>query len=234
MIAWIFLMGDGLKTVAVIPARGGSKRLPGKNLINLGGKPLIAWTIEAAIEAKVFEVIVVSSDDEKILSVASKYPNIVTSERPEYLASDTATTVDTVAHVVSELEEKGTWPDAIAILQPTSPLRSAGDITAAFELFVQKKSTVVSVCELEHPIEWSGTLENGYLTGLNDSLLRSQDHKKRYRLNGAIYICQRLDISIGTPLIKKGPLAYVMPAGRSVDIDTLFDLELCEFILGGQ
>jgi len=224
-------MGDGLKTVAVIPARGGSKRLPGKNLINLGGKPLIAWTIEAAIEAKVFEAIVVSSDDEKILSVASKYPNIVTSERPEYLASDTATTVDTVAHVVSELEEKGTWPDAIAILQPTSPLRSAGDITAAFELFTQQKSTVVSVCELEHPIEWSGTLENGYLTGLNDSLLRSQDHEKRYRLNGAIYICDRKSVRVNNPLFTGAPSAYVMPALRSVDIDTSFDLKLCELIL---
>lgn len=227
-------MSKDLKVVAVIPARGGSKRLPGKNLIDLAGKPLIAWTIEAAIKSRVFDDIVVSSDDEHILAVASKYDDIITLKRPDHLASDTATTTDAVAHALEELEGRGTRAhDVVVVLQPTSPLRQAEDITAAFNQFRHDQSaTLVSVCELDHPIEWSGTLDsNGHLTGLNDSLRRSQDYEKHYRLNGAIYICRRENVQVGSALITGVPLAYVMPHLRSMDVDTRLDLKLCELIL---
>lgn len=226
-------MSNDLKAIAVIPARGGSKRLPGKNLINLAGKPLIAWTIEAAIESGVFEGIVVSSDDEHILAVASKYDDIITLKRPDHLASDTATTTDAVAHALEELEGRGIRAQVVTVLQPTSPLRLAEDITAAFNQFLKHQSeTLVSVCELDHPIEWSGTLDSdGRLTGLNNSLNRSQDYEKRYRLNGAIYICYRKNIQEDSSLITVAPLAYVMPISRSLDVDTPLDLKLCELIL---
>lgn len=226
-------MSKDLKAVAVIPARGGSKRLPGKNSLNLAGKPLIAWTIEAAIKSGVFEDIVISSDNDHILALASKYDNIITLKRPDHLASDTATTTDAVAHALEELESRGTRADVVAVLQPTSPLRRAEDITAAFNQFLDHQSaTLVSVCELDHPIEWTGTLDsNGHLTGLNDSLFRSQAYAKQYRLNGALYICRREYIKEGSPLITAAPLAYVMPRLRSLDVDTSLDLQLCELIL---
>lgn len=226
-------MSKKLKSVAVIPARGGSKRLAGKNLIDLAGKPLIAWTIEAAIESGIFDSIVVSSDEEQILAVASKYDDIIALKRPDYLASDTATTTDAVAHALEELEDRGIWAWVVTVLQPTSPLRLAEDITAAFSQFLDGQSAMlVSVCELDHPIEWSGTLDtNSRLIGLNNSLHRSQDYEKRYRLNGAIYICRRKNVQVGSPLITGAPLAYVMPRSRSLDIDTSLDLKLCELIL---
>ncbi|MBF5052774.1 acylneuraminate cytidylyltransferase [Alcanivorax venustensis ISO4] len=208
--------------------------MPGKNLIDLAGKPLIAWTIEAAIKSGVFDDIVVSSDDGHILAVASKYDDIITLKRPDHLASDTATTTDAVAHALEELEARGTRAhDVVVVLQPTSPLRQAEDIIAAFKQFVHGQSpALVSVCELDHPIEWSGTLDsNGRLTGLSSALHRSQDYKKRYRLNGAIYICHRDDIQFGGPLLTGEPLAYVMPRSRSLDIDTSIDFKLCELIL---
>lgn len=226
-------MSKPIKAVAVIPARGGSKRLPGKNLMDLGGKPLIAWTIEAAIKANVFDAVVVSSDDDRILEVAATYTDVVALKRPNHLASDTATTVDAVAHTLDELEENGMRFNVVAVLQPTSPLRRAEDIGAAFKLFFDhQRATLVSVCELEHPIEWSGTLDgNDRLTGLSNSLRRSQDHKKRYRLNGAIYLCNRENVQAGSSLFTGAPLAFIMPALRSVDIDRLLDMKLCELIL---
>lgn len=229
-------MNKDLKVVAVIPARGGSKRLPGKNLIKLAGKPLIAWTIEAAIESATFDEIVVSSDDNRILAEASKYDNIITLNRPDYLASDTATTTDAVAHALDELEDRGIRFHVVAVLQPTSPLRKAEDITAALGQFLEHQGEIlVSVCELDHPLEWSGALDsNCRLVGLHNSLHRSQDYEKRYRLNGAIYICRRENIQAGKPLIAEAPLAYVMPRLRSLDIDTSLDLKLCELILNND
>lgn len=226
-------MSNDLKAIAVIPARAGSKRLPGKNLIDLAGKPLIAWTIEAAIKSGVFDDIVVSSDDEHILAVASKYDDIITLKRPDHLASDTATTTDAVAHAIDALEDREIRANVVTVLQPTSPLRRAEDITAAFKQFLEHKNeTLVSVCELDHPIEWTGTVDsNSCLTGLSDSLHRSQDHEKRYRLNGAIYICRREKVQAGGPLITSPPLAYIMPRIRSLDVDTSLDLKLCELIL---
>lgn len=226
-------MNEAVRAVAVIPARGGSKRLPGKNLMDLGGKPLIAWTIEAAITSDVFETIVVSSDDDRILEVASKYANIVALRRPKHLASDTATTTDAVLHALSRLEDKGVWSDVVAVLQPTSPLRTAEDISAAFSLFLDhQRADLVSVCELDHPIEWSGTLDDdGHLVGLSDLLLRSQDHKKRYRLNGAIYILNSVNVRSGSLLFADAPIAYIMPALRSIDIDTSLDFQLCRLAL---
>ena len=176
--------------LAIIPARGGSKRLPRKNLLDLCGKPLIAWSIEAALKSKYISKVIVSSDDEEILNIAKEYKADFI-KRPDELASDTATTFDALKHT---LENVGKY-DYVVLLQPTSPLRSEKHIDEAIELLEEKSAdAIISVCEMEHSPLWSNILdENLDMSNfLRDEVLnkRSQDLPKYYRLNGAIYICK--------------------------------------------
>ena len=176
--------------LAIIPARGGSKRLPRKNLLDLCGKPLIAWSIEAALKSKYISKVIVSSDDEEILNIAKEYKADFI-KRPDELASDTATTFDTLKHTLENVEKY----DYVVLLQPTSPLRTEKHINEAIELLEEKNAdAIISVCEMEHSPLWSNTLdENLDITNfLRDEVLnkRSQDLPKYYRLNGAIYICK--------------------------------------------
>ena len=141
--------------LAIIPARGGSKRLPRKNLLDLCGKPLIAHSIEAAQKSKYMSKVVVSSDDEEILNIAKEYKADFI-KRPDELASDTATTFDALKHT---LENVGKY-DYVVLLQPTSPLRSEKHINEAIELLEEKNAdAIISVCEMEHSPLWSNTLD---------------------------------------------------------------------------
>src|SRR5690606_36174846 len=159
-------MADAGKILVVIPARGGSKRLPRKNVLPLAGKPLICWTIEAAIDAKLNARILVSSDDDEILTIATQYQvdGVIAYKRPEKLASDTASTIDVVKDACLFMLANGFQPETIILLQPTSPLRNSDDIQGAINLYYQNniKDTVVSVCEVEHPSAWTGTLTENY------------------------------------------------------------------------
>ena len=224
-----------MKYLAIIPARGGSKRLPDKNILDLNGKPLIAWSIETAKKSKKIDDIVVTSDSDKILDIAKTY-NIKTIKRPDFLASDTATTFDAIKHTIESLKEKFEY---IVLLQPTSPLRNEKHIDEAIELLEKKNAdAVISVCEVDHSPLWSNTLpENLDMSNfIRDEVKnkRSQDLEKYYRLNGAIYICKtdRL-LEEKTFFIKDNIFAYVMDKRDSVDIDDAVDFKLAEILIKG-
>lgn len=218
--------------LAIIPARGGSKRLPHKNVLELAGKPLIGWTIEAGLQSHYIDQIVVTSDGEEIAQIAQRF-GVETIARPSELASDTATTFDAVAHALRHCEKF----DYVVLLQPTSPLRNAHHIDQAIELLLAKEAdAVISVCEMEHSPLWSNTLpENGSMVNfLRDEVKnrRSQDLEQYYRLNGAIYICQ-IDKLLAEKsfFLKKNIYAYVMDRKSSIDIDVSEDLKMAEWYL---
>lgn len=218
--------------LAIIPARGGSKRLPKKNVLPLAGKPLIAWSIEAARKSKYLDAVVVSSDDDEILELAKEYKAQII-KRPAELASDTATTIDVIKHT---LQMKAEY-DYIVLLQATSPLRTVEHIDEAIELLEEKNAdAIVSVCEMEHSPLWSNTLPaNGNMKNfLKKEILnkRSQDLEKYYRLNGAIYICKREKLlKEETFLLQDNIFAYVMRRENSIDIDEAIDFSMAEILL---
>lgn len=224
-----------INTLAIIPARGGSKRLPRKNILPLVGKPLIQWSIDEAISADSIDLIVVTSDDEEVLAIADEYKskNVISIKRPPELSTDIAKSVDAVKHVLLQLSRIEIFPERILLLQPTSPLRKACDIQGAIELFEKEKTdNVISVCELEHPTAWCGVLsKDKTLQGFDLSVSRSQEARKEYRINGAIYVVDRLAFLNEERMIFEKPKAFVMPKERSVDIDTHFDFTICESLL---
>tara|TARA_R100000935_G_scaffold43936_1_gene66610 strand:- start:163 stop:852 length:690 start_codon:yes stop_codon:yes gene_type:complete len=225
-----------MTNIAIIPARGGSKRLPGKNVKSLAGKPLIAWTIEAALQSKVFDHVFVSTDCDEIAKVAKSFGAQVPFLRPAEIATDTATTNDVVTHLVEWFEEEHTKEvTTVSILQPTSPLRNAQHIQEAFELMKDKHAkAVISVCELEHPIQFCNKLAlDGSMDGFIDpkNIQRTQDLEPYYRLNGAIYFLSREYVSRLNELYSEGTYSYVMTSQLSVDIDTKEDFTLANFFI---
>lgn len=225
-------MLNGKTFLAIIPARGGSKRLPRKNVLPLGGKPLIAYSIEAAKKSQYLDAVIVSSDDDEILNVAKQF-KAQTLKRPPELASDTATTFDALEHAIQTQQKY----DYIVLLQPTSPLRSTRNIDEAIELLEAKNAdAVVSVCEMDHSPLWSNTLpEDGNMKSfLKDEVLnkRSQDLEKYYRLNGAIYICNTDKLlQEKTFFLKEKIFSYIMPREESIDIDEALDFKIAQTIL---
>ena len=223
-------MIDNNRILAIIPARGGSKRLPRKNVLDLNGEPLVAWSIKAGLRSKYIDKLVVTSDDTEILSIA-KYYGVLSIDRPAELSSDTATTFDAIKHTI---ENVGKY-DYVVLLQPTSPLRSEKHIDEAIELLESKKANaVISVCQMDHSPLWSNILDDSLsMKGfLRDEVLnkRSQDLEKYYRLNGAIYICQ-----VGKLLeeksffLKEKIFAYKMDRENSIDIDEESDFLIAEY-----
>jgi len=224
-------MYKGKRFLAIIPARGGSKRLPRKNLLNLSGKPLITWSIKAGLNSKYIDNIVVTSDDEKILRLSIEL-GVGARKRPDYLASDTASTFDAVKDVINNMDNY----DYIVLLQPTSPLRTEKHIDEAIELLeTNSADAVISVCELEHSPLWANVLPvDGNMTGFLRSEIvnkRSQDLEPFYSPNGAIYIC-KLDKLLTEEgfFIKDKIFAYKMDKNTSVDIDEEIDFLLAEVL----
>ncbi len=220
------------KYLAIILARSGSKRLPNKNTLELHGKPLIAYSIEAAKESKYINKVVVSSDNDQILNIAKQF-HIDTIKRPQHLATDTTTAFDTLKHTIENIEDF----EYIILLQPTSPLRTSKHIDEAIELLEKENAdAIISVCETEHNPLWSNTLkENNSLQGfLKDDILnkRGQDLPNYYRLNGAIYICKTSQLlKEKTLFLKENIFAYKMQQLDSVDIDTKLDFLIAKVIL---
>lgn len=218
--------------LVIIPARGGSKRLPRKNLLDLCGKPLIAWSIEAALKSKYISKVIVSSDDEEILNIAKEYKADFI-KRPDELASDTATTFDALKHTLENVEKY----DYVVLLQPTSPLRTEKHIDEAIELLKEKNAdAIISVCEMEHSPLWSNTLDEDLNMSnfLRDEVLnkRSQDLPKYYRLNGAIYICKTDKLLQNESFfLKENIYAYKMNKKDSVDIDEEIDFIIAEKLM---
>ena len=223
-----------MKNLAIIPARSGSKGVKDKNIRALGGKPLMAWSIEAALQSEQFDEVMVSTDSEHYAEIARAHGASVPFLRGALTASDTASSEDTVKEVLKGYEDLGRNFDTFCLLQPTSPLRTAEDIRKAYTLYEQKEAlAVVSVCEVEHSPLWCGqlppTLElDGFIH--RESGGRRQDIQKFYRLNGAIYIVNVARFGVDPFLYQKGSYAYIMEQERSVDIDTEFDFKFAEFL----
>lgn len=217
-------MIDRRRVLGVIPARGGSKGLPGKNLLAANGKPLLAYTIDAALQSKSIDHLIVSTDDENIMQAAQRWGAVAPFRRPAYLATDTAGTVDVIAHAL----ENQQGYDVVVVLQPTSPMRTANDIDNAIEIFRKSGSPAcVSVSPVEQSPYWMYTLnEHNELRPLLDNepqASRRQDLPSVYALNGAIYV---IDVSIFfryRTFLPLGTVSYVMPKERSLDIDSADD-----------
>lgn len=224
------------KVLCVIPARSGSKGLPGKNIKLLHGKPLIAWTIAEALKSKYLDKILVSTDDRKIAGISRKYGAEVPFMRPKKLATSTAKMIDVLLYVLARLKKNKEEYDLIMLLQPTSPLRRYEDIDASIELLFRKKvKSVISVCESEHHPYLAVKLAcHGQLTDSHRKMIANKNRQELppyYRINGALYLSYIDFLKKEKGFIGGGTYAYVMPQERSIDIDTEFDFKLTEFFL---
>lgn len=225
------------RILAVIPARGGSKRLPNKNIKELCGKPLISWSVDAGLKSKYIDKLIVSTDSDEIAKVSKKSGADVPFIRPDYLATDSASSFDVIKHSIECLGNKGEHYDYLVLLQPTSPLRTTEDIDLAIEeLFSKKANSVTSVCEVDHSPLWSNTLPKNH--SMNNFIRKSargknsQELNTYYRINGAVYVCLIKSLLEEKSFISKSKsFAYVMDKKKSVDIDTELDFIIAETIL---
>ncbi len=230
---------------ALITARGGSKGLVGKNIKPLLGKPLIGWTIEAAKNCKEIERVILSTDNLPIADCAAAMGCEVPFMRPDNLASDTASSADVVLHWLNFMQEtEGKLPKAFFMLQPTSPLRNSNDLSNAVAMYnTGKFDAVISVAEPAHnPRIYKTVDENGMMRDMFSDFDNShptrqwleQEFGKPYCPNGAIYLADTRQFLVHHKFYMEKCGAYIMPANRSVDIDTLFDFEIAEFIMQKQ
>ena len=225
-------MLQGMRVLGLIPARGGSKGLPGKNLRALGGKPLLTWSIDAALASDVVDAVVVSTDDQAIAAAALAAGAEVPFLRPARLAADDAKVLDAVLYTADRLSGEGRPFDAVVLLQPTSPLRTSADIDAAVRRWGETgTASVVSVCPAEHSPLLAGTLgENGSMAGFMppSSAVNRQQLPVFHRLNGAVYVAGVEWLRRNGSFLGDDSFAYVMPVERSVDIDSETDFAFAE------
>ena len=225
-------MIDLNKILFVIPARGGSKGLPGKNIKILAGKPLIYYSIDIARALTSDDNICVSTDDNEIIKVVEKYGLKVPFVRPEQFATDTATTNDVLLHALSFYDSVGDNYDVIVLLQPTSPLRTAQQVKDAIEIYDNRLDMVVSVMRSHAASVLCNEDDKGFLRlTFNKSGKGRQEFDTFYEYNGAIYLMNVASLKekgiLGFDKIKK----YVMDELQSIDIDTELDWMVAELIL---
>lgn len=225
------------KTIAIIPARSGSKGIPRKNLSIVLGKPLIAYSIEAALQAATLARVIVSTDDEETAGTAKRYGAEVPFLRPHHLATDNATTLDVLRHALTALSDReGYQADMVVCLQPTSPLRTAEDIDRAVTLCSDSGAdSVVSLCRVKHHPLWMKKIVEGRVYPLMEEdenrYTRRQDLPPVYRLNGALYVSRSRVPLQENRLLGKHTLPYIMAQDCSIDIDTPLDLKVAEILL---
>ncbi|WP_199616745.1 acylneuraminate cytidylyltransferase family protein [Paenibacillus alkalitolerans] len=218
-------MIGGRRILTVIPARGGSKGIPRKNLYRVAGKPLIAWTIEEAKKSKFIDRLIVSSDDEEIMETAVRYGCEAPFRRPNQLAKDETPGVEPILHAVEEISGY----DYVVLLQPTSPLRTVSDIDGCLELCVGSRSaSCVSVTETEENPYWMFRIneDNRMLPVLPEGsgFTRRQDLPPCYVLNGAVYVSEITALLKNKSFLHEDTVAYRMPRERSLDIDDMEDI----------
>lgn len=227
-------MIQGRKILALIPARGGSKGIRNKNIIDINGMPLIGYSIKEAGKSRYIDDIIVTTDDDEIQRVSVRMGAQVPFLRPKELATDKASTLDAVLHAVHTLGDMGKEYDILVLLQPTSPLRTVEDIDNALERFMMYSETALaSASEVkDHPILMRNIQNDGMMTRLLNinSTVRRQDMPKVYRINGSIYI-NRISELNSTTSFNDNPLAYVMEQSHSVDIDEYSDIALVKYYL---
>lgn len=225
-------MIDGASVLGIIPARGGSKGVLKKNIRPLCGKPLVAWTIEAASQSKYIDRLIISTEDTAIATIAENHGCEAPFIRPEELARDDTPGIAPVLHAVSLLPNF----DLVVLLQPTSPLRAACDIDRCLEQCSRTPlPSCVSVVESDKPPQWFYRIDsNMRLTPFIDNstvYTRRQDAPAYYLLNGAIYVARTAFLLREKGFITPETGAYTMPMERSVDIDTEMDFAFAEFLL---
>lgn len=228
-----------MNTLALIPARGGSKRLPGKNIKELGGLPLIAWTIIAALESDSCTEVLVSTDDEEIAEISIKYGATVPWLRPADLSSDTALSADVAIHAVEAFEKAQGAVDALVLLQPTSPFRTSDSISRALKLFREHDSLkpLVSVTRANVHPSWCFYLnepEQGLTPclGWEGMVTRSQDKQEAWSLDGSIYVISPERLRNDLSFISHDVVPFLIENKyESIDIDTNDDFEVCELHL---
>jgi CMP-N-acetylneuraminic acid synthetase len=224
-----------IEVLGIIPARGGSKGIPRKNLTSLAGKQLIQYTFDAALHSKELDSLLLSTDDQEIAEAGRKAGVDVPFMRPASLAGDTTPMLAVVQHALEHMEGQGSRVDAVMVLQPTSPLRTSTHIDEAIRLYQSTMpSGVVSVCEVkEHPYELVA-LEAGHLRRSFErpaAMSRRQDYPAYYYVNGAIYLVSREAVAKERSLIPPGSVPYVMDRRDSLDVDEALDLQLVECLL---
>lgn len=226
-----------MKHIAIIPARSGSKGLKDKNIKQLNKKPLIAYSIEAALESKIFDEIMVSTDSEKYAEIAKSYGAQVPFLRNQQTSSDSASSWEVVREVIKQYNEIFHKEfDTVTLLQPTSPLRDASDLINSRYLFESKQANaVISVCLAEHSPLWCNTLGDELsmkqfsLTDKPD--MNRQQLKQYYRLNGAIYILNHTMLNKIEQLYDEKCYAFVMEQEKSIDIDSELDFLIAEMLM---
>ena len=232
-------MSNAVKVLGVIPARGGSKTIPRKNIYPLLGKPLVAYTIEAALESRRLSRTIVSTEDEEIASICQAWGVEAPFTRPAELATDDALSLPVMQHAVREMERiDGVVYGIMVMLQPTTPLRLAADIDAGIDLLLESGAdSVISVVDVGayHPLRMKRVVGDNLLINYVDQ--GREDMRPRQQLppvyirNGALYITRRDVMLNENSFTGRDCRAYVMPRERSVNIDTEFDLILVEYLL---
>lgn len=222
--------------LAIIPARGGSKGVPKKNIKAINGEPLIAYTIKEAKKSKYIERVIVSTEDEEISRISLEYGGEVPYLRPKELAEDHTPGIDPVIHCIEWLRENENYiPEYVCLLQCTSPLRKIQIIDAAIEKIISSGTdSLVSVCESEVSPYWMKRIENDRLKDFLEETkvyTRRQDIPAVYRLNGAIYIAKTESLLKNRGWYTDSTLPFVMDKISSVDIDDMIDFRFAEFLM---
>lgn len=228
-----------MRLLAIVPARGGSKRLPGKNTKSFLGKPLVQHTLDAV--CKVAYRVILTSDDEEVLKLAKEYDNVIAHHRPDEFATDTSTVLEAVVNIICD-EGYTCHCDAVGLFLPTAPLRTEEDVIAAWEMLKKdiEIDGVISTTDYEFPPTLGLVLDpDGYLHCADKSMpfltgnTRSQDHSGIVRPNGAIYIKWITYFRKDKNFFKGKIVNYHMPRERSADIDTALDLKIAETLANG-
>lgn len=222
--------------IAIIPARSGSKGLKDKNIKPLNGKPLMVYSIDAALKSKAFSTVFVSTDSELYAQIAIDNGADAHFLRTQENSSDYSSSWDAVREVIHHFETEDVFFDEIMLLQPTSPLRTSEDILQAIDIFIDKKAMIVeSLTEMDHSPLWSNTLpEDGSMDSFFNSYsnLPRQALPKYYRENGAIYLIKReVLFKKDSEMFDEKCYAYIMPRERSIDIDVEIDFRIAEVML---
>jgi len=233
-------MVRGKKVIGIVPARGGSKGIPRKNIVPLGGKPLIAWTIEAALQAGSLDRLIVSTDDQEIAKVAAQCGGEVPFLRPSEIAQDDTSDFPVYRHTLNWLKQnEGAGFDVVVWLRPTTPLRAAKDINNAIRILLGTDADWVrSMCRVEHHPYWMYKISRGaaslfHQRGDMTKHYRRQNLPRLYRLNGLVEATWARNILNDEYLYKGKIVPYVVPLERSVDIDGMMDIRLAEVLLAG-
>jgi len=224
-----------MNVLTVIPAKLGSTRLPQKNILPLGGKPLLHWTIEAALASKCCGEVMVSTESERVAEIARQGGAVVPFMRPEYLSKDPYQVYEVCAHVLDEYEKRGRQFDVMVLLLPTSPFCSSTDIQGTFQVFMENNaSSAISVSTFENDVFSAHSVnEDGVLTPLFPDLFKTPPHKRPvpYELNGAVTIVSITAFREQKTLCCQSAYAYRMDWRRSVDIDSPADFQYAEYLI---